>query len=162
MFKIERQCGQFVEDTARTLQPAGAVYYAVDEADVRRILARPLTMIGSDRLAHDARLHPRLWGTCARVLGHRARDENLFSLPSVIHKMTVLPVSRFGLKARGLIKVGAFANVVLFDPARTIDRAPYADPDAASQSIVKVWVNGALACADGEVFNAKAGHGPRH
>lgn len=76
--------------------------------------------------------------------------------------MTGLPASRFGLQARGLIEVGAFADVVLFDPARMLDRAPYADPDAASEGIVKVWVNGALACADVEVFNAKAGHGPRH
>ena len=76
--------------------------------------------------------------------------------------MTGLSAARFGLKPRGLILVGAFADVVLFDPARMIDRAPYADPDAASEDIVKGWVNGALACADVEPFNAKAGHRPRH
>ena len=78
MFDIKRQRGQYVEDTARPLQPASAVYFALDETDVRRILARPLTMIGSDSLAHDERPHPVFRGNFARVLEHRACDENLF------------------------------------------------------------------------------------
>lgn len=158
LLALARERGQNPEDTARSLQPAGAVYFAMLEADVRRILAHPLAMIGSDGLAHDERPHPRLWGTFARVLGHYARDENLFSLPAAIHKMTGLPASRFGLKNRGVIEVGAFADMVLFDPTRVIDRATYAEPDAASEGMVKVWVNGVLACADGEVINAAAGH----
>jgi N-acyl-D-amino-acid deacylase len=157
LFSIARERGQNPEDTARSLQPAGAVYFAMAEADVRRILAHPLTMIGSDGLAHDARPHPRLWGTFARVLGHYARDENLFSLPTAIHKMTGLPASRFSLKDRGVIDVGAFADMVLFDPSRMVDRATYAQPEAESEGIVKVWVNGMLACADGELVNSRAG-----
>jgi N-acyl-D-amino-acid deacylase len=157
LFDIARERGQAPEDTARSLQPAGAVYFAMQEADVRRILAHPLTMIGSDGLAHDERPHPRLWGTFARVLGHYARDENLFSLPTAVFKMTGLPASRFGLKDRGVIQVGAFADMVLFDPSRMIDRATYAQPEAESEGIAKVWVNGVLACADGEVVNSAAG-----
>ena len=157
LFDIARERGQTPEDTARSLQPAGAVYFAMLEADVRRILAHPLTMIGSDGLAHDERPHPRLWGTFARVLGHYARDENLFSLPTAVHKMTGLPASRFGLKDRGVIKVGAFADMVLFDPNRIIDRATYAHPEAESAGIVKVWVNGVLVCAEGELVNLSAG-----
>ncbi len=157
LFEMARKRGLSPEDTARSLQPAGAVYFAMNEADVRRILAHPLTMIGSDGLAHDTRPHPRLWGTFARVLGHYARDENLFSLPTAIHKMTGLPASRFGLKNRGVIEVGAYADMVLFDPARMIDRATYADPDAPSEGISKLWVNGVLTCADGEVVSSTAG-----
>jgi N-acyl-D-amino-acid deacylase len=139
------------------LQPAGAVYFAMDEADVRRILAHPLTMIGSDGLAHDQRPHPRLWGTFARVLGHYARDENLFSLATAVHKMTGLTASRFGLTDRGVLKPGACADMVLFDADRVIDRATYADPEAAPEGIEYVWVNGVLACVRGEVVCADAG-----
>ncbi len=65
---------------AERLLPAGAVYFELDEADVRRILAYPHTMIGSDGIPHDVHPHPRLWGTFPRVLGHYARDEGLFPL----------------------------------------------------------------------------------
>jgi N-acyl-D-amino-acid deacylase len=157
LFDIARERGQAPDETARSLQPAGAVYFAMQEADVRRILAHPLTMIGSDGLAHDERPHPRLWGTFARVLGHYARDENLFSLSVAIHKMTGLTASRFGLKDRGVIEVGAFADMVLFDPGHIIDRATYAHPETESEGIAKVWVNGMLVCADGEMVNPEAG-----
>jgi N-acyl-D-amino-acid deacylase len=156
LFDIARERGQNPEDTARSLQPAGAVYFAMFEADVRRILAHPLTMIGSDGLAHDERPHPCFWGTFARVLGHYARDENLFSLPTAIHKMTGLTANRFGLKDRGVIEVGAFADIVLFDPNRMIDRATYAAPEANSEGIFKVWVNGEQPCELGEVVNSVA------
>ena len=157
LFAIARERSENPVDTARSLQPAGAVYFAMHEADVRRILAHPLTMIGSDGLAHDQRPHPRLWGTFARVLGHYARDENLFSLPTAIHKMTGLTASRFGLKDRGVIEVGAYADMVLFDRTRIADRASYADPELASDGINRVWVNGLLACVDGEVVSTSAG-----
>jgi N-acyl-D-amino-acid deacylase len=157
LFDIAKERGQDPEQTARDLQPAGAVYFAMDEADVRRILAHPLTMIGSDGLAHDQRPHPRLWGTFARVLGHYARDENLFSLATAVHKMTGLTAARFGLLDRGVLKPGACADMVLFDAARVIDRATYADPEAAPEGIEHVWVNGVLACTRGEVVCADAG-----
>lgn len=67
-----------LEQAARRLQPAGAVYYGMDESDVRRILAHPLTMVGSDGLPEDPLPHPRLWGAFARVLGHYSRDVGLF------------------------------------------------------------------------------------
>jgi N-acyl-D-amino-acid deacylase len=157
LFDIARERGQDPEDTARALQPAGAVYFAMDEADVRRILAHPLTMIGSDGLAHDQRPHPRLWGTFARVLGHYARDQGLFSLATAVHKMTGLTAARFGLPDRGVLKPGAFADMVLFDATRIIDRATYAHPEAEPEGVHKVWVNGVLAVDAGDVVQAHAG-----
>ena len=157
LFAIARERGENPVDTARRLQPAGAVYFAVHEAAVRRILELPLTMIGSDGLAHDARPRPRLWGTFARVLGHHARDETLFSLPTAIHKMTGLTASRFDPKHRGVIKVGAYADRVLFDPAHIMDGATCADPELASVGIARLWVNGVLACADGDMVSTSAG-----
>ena len=74
-------------------------------------------MIGSDGLPHDTHPHPRLWGTFPRVIGRYARDAGLFSLEAAIHKMTGLTASVFRLKDRGAIRPGAFADLVLFDPA---------------------------------------------
>ncbi len=72
--ELAAEWGCSIEDAAKKLQPAGAVYFAMDEADVRRILSYPHTMIGSDGLPHDAHPHPRLWGSFPRVLGHYARE----------------------------------------------------------------------------------------
>lgn len=131
-------------EAARRLQPAGAIYHSISEPDMRRILAHPATMIGSDGLPHDPHPHPRLWGTFPRVLGRYCREEKLFSLEAAIHKMTALPARRFLLNDRGLIREGYAADLVLFDPATIRDRATYADPMLASQGIAAVWVNGVL------------------
>lgn len=139
-------------DAAIRLQPAGAVYHCMDEADVRRFLTHPLTMIGSDGLPRDPRPHPRLWGTFPRVLGHYARDEKLFPLHTAVHKMTGLPASRFALGARGFIRPGHCADLVLFDPARVRDTASFHDPVRAAEGIDAVWVNGKLAYDGSEVL----------
>ena len=88
-------------EAARRLQPAGAIYHSIAEEDMRRILAHPATMIGSDGLPDDPRPHPRLWGTFPRVLGRYSREEELFSTADAIHRMTAMPAQRFGLAARG-------------------------------------------------------------
>lgn len=143
-------------DAAIRLQPAGAVYHGMDEADVRQILAHPLTMIGSDGLPRDPRPHPRLWGTFPRVLGHYSRDEQLFPLHTAVHKMTGLPASRFAMGARGFIRAGWCADLVLFDPARVRDTASFHDPIRAAEGISAVWVNGCLSY-DGRQVVARAG-----
>ncbi|AKC88328.1 D-aminoacylase [Pseudoxanthomonas suwonensis] len=142
---------------ARRLQPAGAVYHCMDEADVRRILSHPLTMVGSDGLPRDPRPHPRLWGTFPRVLGHYARDEKLFPLHTAVHKMTGLPAARFGLRDRGLIREGACADLVLFDPATVRDVADFHDPVRPAAGIYAVWVNGRLAYDGREVAGERHG-----
>ena len=84
-------------------QPAGAIYFMLDEKDVQRILAFGETMIGSDGLPHDAKPHPRLWGTFPRVLGHYSRDLELFPLETAVYKMTGLTARKFGLEGRGVL-----------------------------------------------------------
>jgi N-acyl-D-amino-acid deacylase len=145
-------------DAARRLQPAGAIYHSILEADMRRILAHPATMIGSDGLPNDPRPHPRLWGTFPRVLGRYSRDEQLIRLPDAVRKMTAMPAQRFGLAGRGLICEGYSADLVLFDPGTIIDTATFSDPVRAAKGIAGVWVNGVLSySAEGPTTN-RAGH----
>jgi N-acyl-D-amino-acid deacylase len=131
-------------EAAQKLQPAGAIYHSISESDMRRILAHPATMIGSDGLPNDPRPHPRLWGTFPRVLGRYCREEKLLTLPDAIHKMTEMPAKRFGLAERGVIAKGYFADMVLFDPGRIVDTATFSDPIRPAQGIVGVWVSGVL------------------
>jgi N-acyl-D-amino-acid deacylase len=144
-------------DAARKLQPAGAIYHSLSEADMRKILAHPATMIGSDGLPNDPRPHPRLWGTFPRVLGRYSRDEELISLPDAIHKMTGMPAQRFGLAERGMIRVGYCADLVLFDPEKIIDTATFIDPVRAAQGIAGVWVNGVLSYTSEGATGSRAG-----
>jgi N-acyl-D-amino-acid deacylase len=154
---IASEWGVDVHEAARRLQPAGAIYFQMDEADVRRVLSSRLTMIGSDGLPHDAHPHPRLWGTFPRVIGHYARDEGLFSVETAIHKMTGLTAGVFRLKDRGAIRAGAFADLVVFDPARIIDKATYDSPLQYSDGIVSVFVNGTKSYAAGTGILQRAG-----
>lgn len=144
-------------DAAKKLQPAGAIYHSMSEADMRRILAHPAVMIGSDGLPHDPRPHPRLWGSFPRVLGRYARDEKLFSLPRAIHKMTGLPAARFGLQERGLVRAGFHADLVLFDFQRIQDTATFDEPIRPAEGIEGVWVNGVLTYDSPTVTGARAG-----
>jgi N-acyl-D-aspartate/D-glutamate deacylase len=131
-------------EAARKLRPAGAIYHSISEDDMRKILAHPATMIGSDGLPNDPRPHPRLWGTFPRVLGRYSRDERLITLPNAVHKMTGMPAQRFGLAGRGLIREGYCADLVLFDAEKIVDRATFNDPVRPSEGIAGVWVNGVL------------------
>jgi len=131
-------------EAARMLQPAGAIYHSISEDDMRRILAHPATMIGSDGLPNDPRPHPRLWGTFPRVLGRYSREENLITLADAVHKMTGMPATRFGLEERGLVREDYAADLVLFDPESIIDTATFTDPKAKAKGIAGVWVNGVL------------------
>ncbi|WP_313334531.1 N-acyl-D-amino-acid deacylase family protein [Pseudomonas oryzihabitans] len=154
---IAADWGLGLQETARRLQPAGAVYYGMSEADVRLILAHPLSMIGSDGLPEDPFPHPRLWGAFPRVLGHFSRDLGLFPLHTAVHKMTGLSAARFGLAGRGLIEPGAQADLVLFDPARIRDVADFSDPQRPAEGIHAVWVNGHLAYAPGQAIGERHG-----
>ncbi len=129
-------------EAARRLQPAGAIYHSIAEEDMRRILAHPATMIGSDGLPCDPRPHPRLWGTFPRVLGQYCREEGLISLPEAVRKMTGLPAMRFALAERGLIREGYWADLVLFDAETVLDTSTYEAPVSAARGIAGVWVNG--------------------
>jgi N-acyl-D-amino-acid deacylase len=150
-----------VAQAVQRLQPAGAIYFQMSEEDVRRILAFPPTMIGSDGVPHDAHPHPRLWGTFPRVLGHYCRDEKLFDLETAIHKMTGLTARNFGLKDRGTLRPGGFADVTLFDPATVADRATFKEPTTPSAGIALVMVNGTPVWENGRATGALPGRALR-
>lgn len=155
---IAKDWGLSERDAAEKLTPAGAIYFQMDEADVQRILAHPLSMIGSDGLPHDAYPHPRLWGTFPRVLGHYARDLGLFSLETAVHKMTGRTAAVFGLADRGVIRAGAFADLVLFDPETVRDTSTFDAPTLVADGIEETWVNGQSAYVHGAgATTARAG-----
>lgn len=144
-------------DAAKKLQPAGAVYHGMSEQDVQKILAHPLTMVGSDGLPVDPLPHPRLWGAFPRVLGHYSRDLQLFSLPEAVRKMTRMSADRFGLEDRGRIAVGAAADLVLFDAAQVKDSATFSQPQQLAEGIHSVWVNGVLSYQNKKMTGERAG-----
>lgn len=130
------------EEALSRLQPGGAIYHMMDEDDLDRIISHPKCMIGSDGMPHDKAPHPRLWGTFPRVLGHFCRERGLFSLEEIVRRITSLPATEFGLANRGIIKVGAFADLVLFDAERINDIATYSAPATPAVGIEMVFVNG--------------------
>jgi N-acyl-D-amino-acid deacylase len=144
-------------EAAKRLQPAGAIYHSIFEDDMRRILSHPATMIGSDGLPNDPRPHPRLWGTFPRVLGHYCREQKLFSLQEAIYKMTGMPAEKFGLPQRGRIREGYYADLVLFDPEKIIDKATFSDPTRPAVGIERVWVNGALSYTSQGATESRSG-----
>ena len=144
-------------EAGRRLQPAGAIYHSISEEDMRRILAHPATMIGSDGLPNDPRPHPRLWGTFPRVLGRYAREEELFSLEEAVHKMTGMPARRFQLQDRGLIRAGFAADMVLFNARTICDEATFEHSTLPSRGIAGVWVNGVQSYGDTGATGQRAG-----
>jgi len=139
---VARDWGLSDRAAGERLLPAGAIFFQMDEMDVQRILAHRLAMIGSDGLPHDSYPHPRLWGTFPRVLGWYARDLGLFSLEDAVRKMTGHTAEVFGMTDRGVIRVGAYADLVLFDPATVRDAATYDAPTKPAEGILESWVNG--------------------
>lgn len=146
-----------LEEAGQRLMPAGAIYYNMDEQDVRRVLRYPLTMVGSDGLPNDPMPHPRLWGAFPRVLGHYSRDEKLFPLTTAVHKMTGMSAARFQLAERGLVKCGYFADLVLFDPETIRDVASFSDPQRPADGIEAVMVNGVMSYGQNNNVIGRAG-----
>jgi len=154
---IARQLGVSEEEAVKRLSPAGGIYFRLDEKDVQTILRHDKVMIGSDGLPHDAAPHPRLWGSFPRVLGHYGRLLGLFPLEMAVYKMTGLTAKNFGLKDRGVLKEGAFADLTLFN-AETIDEAAtYELPIAPARGIDAVIVNGDVVWRGGQSTGARPG-----
>ncbi|KVE01866.1 N-acyl-D-amino-acid deacylase family protein [Burkholderia anthina] len=153
--------GDSIDAAIDALRPAGAIYFVMDEADVERIMRHELTMVGSDGLPNDMRPHPRLWGTFPRVLGEFSRERGLFPLETAVRKMTGLTAEQFGIAERGRLAVGHYADLVVFDPARVIDRATFASPTLRPEGIEHVFVNGHAVLEHGRHTGARPGQALR-
>jgi N-acyl-D-amino-acid deacylase len=139
------------------LRPGGGIYHQMDEADLRRILTFPPSLVGSDGLPHDKRPHPRLWGTFPRVLGHYVRERGDLTLEQAVAKMTGQTAKVLGLSERGFVRPGHHADLVLFDPATVLDRATYDDPEEPAAGIEMVLVNGAATYEKGAMTQSRPG-----
>jgi N-acyl-D-amino-acid deacylase len=155
---IAEEWGTSEASAAERLMPGGASYFQMHEQDMRAILKHSCCMVGSDGLPHDSLPHPRLWGTFPRVLGRYARELNILSLETAVHKMTGLAAATFALPNRGRIAVGMNADITVFDPNTIIDRATYEAPTRLSEGIVHVFVNGSLAWTQSSATSARNGH----
>ncbi len=129
--------------------------FAMDETDIELIMAWPNTVIGSD--GDLAGVHPRGFGAFTRFLGHYIRERNVMSLEEGIRKMTSLSAQHVGIAERGSIRVGHYADLVLFDPEQVRDRATPEAPHLPSSGIEKVWVNGQLVFEGGQVTGSRPG-----
>ena len=154
---IAREMGCSIHDAADRLQPAGAIYFMMDEKDVQSAMAHPGAMIGSDGIPFDTHPHPRLWGTFPRVLGHYARDLKLFPLEDAVRRMTSYSAQRFNLTKRGEVRPGFYADICVFDPATIIDTATFEKPISPARGIDVVLCNGAVVWRDGKPGDGRAG-----
>ena len=125
------------------------------ESDIKAFYQQPWVMVASDGGIGAA--HPRGAGTFPRVLGVLVREKHWLTLPEAVRKMTSLPAERLNWKDRGVIREGAFADVVLFNPDTVIDHATYSNPTALSTGIEKVFVNGMLVWDSGKATGSKPG-----
>ena len=133
-----------------------AMYFMMDEQVLRTALRNSWVSVGSDgpSLAaeppfSDTPTHPRSYGTFARILGRYVREQELLTLAEAVRRMTSLPAGNLGLRDRGLLEPGRFADIVVFDPATVADRATYEDPHRYATGVRHVVVNGDAALVDG-------------
>lgn len=136
------------------------IFHGMAEPDVATFMRHPLTMIASDggprQLGADVP-HPRSYGNNARVLAKYVREEKVLTLPEAIHRMTLLPARRFKLGDRGSIQAGAWADLVLFDPATVRDVSSFDQPHHYSEGFSHVWVRGTAVIATGQLTHARPG-----
>ncbi|AOT02594.1 N-acyl-D-amino-acid deacylase family protein [Arthrobacter sp. U41] len=163
---VARRRNQEPVDTVLDLLAAAGgdiltVVHGQSEENLRTIMANEFTAIASDgwTLSPEAggRPHPRNYGTYARVLGRYVREEQVLGLEDAVRKMTSLPASRMGLSDRGVIREGAAADLVLFDPSTVADRADFDRPHQFSAGVRTVVVNGRIVIDDGEDTGAVSG-----
>jgi N-acyl-D-amino-acid deacylase len=140
-------------DAAQT--EASIICQSMIESDIKAFYQQPWVMVASD--GGIGASHPRGAGTFPRVLGVYVREKHWLTLPEAIRKMTSLPAERLGWKDRGTLRVGSFADLVLFNPDTVIDKSTYTNPTALPTGIEKVWVNGTLIWDNGKPTSARPG-----
>jgi N-acyl-D-amino-acid deacylase len=147
----------------------GAIFHSMNEDNLRRFLGLPYLVIGSDSSARSTngptwkgKPHPRGFGTFPRFLGRYVRDGALMSVHEGIHKMTMLPAQIFGLRHRGQIKKDFYADMVIFDEERIMDRATFEEPFLTPHGISSVFVNGTPVIREGAPTGMTPGRVLRH
>jgi len=142
----------------------GAIFFMMRESDMQAALKSPFVSICTDSGARatdgplaGSKSHPRGWGTYPRILGRYVRDQHLMPLEFAIRKMTGLPASNVGLRNRGLLREGYFADITIFDPKTVIDRATFEEPNQYPVGINFVVVNGQIEVDQGRRTPALAG-----
>jgi N-acyl-D-amino-acid deacylase len=150
-------------EAARRMMLAGGasmVYHFMQDDDVAAIMRHPIVAIASDAgliAPGQGAPHPRGYGNTARVLGEFVRDRRVLTIEAAVRKMTSLPAEHFGFAGRGVIREGAAADLVVFDPARVGDRSTYAAPHASPDGIAHVIVNGTFVVRGGQPTAARPG-----
>ena len=130
---------------------------------VHPFLAHSHYMMGSDGIFHpDGAVHPRQFGSAARLLGPCVRDHQLFSLEEAVYKMTAFPAQRFGLQDRGVIENGRFADITIFNPRTINDPATYTNPRQYAEGISHVIVNGTVIIQDDQAVTLEKPHPGRY
>ncbi len=167
--EVAKMRGKSPEETAMDLviedgSRVGTVYFLMDENNVKRQVALPWVSFGSDADSEapegvflKSSNHPRAYGNFSRFLGHYVRDEGAAKLPDAIRRLTALPATNLGIKGRGVLQPGYYADVVVFDPATIQDHATFEKPQQLSTGVRDVFVNGVQVLKDGEHTGAKPG-----
>ncbi len=142
----------------------GAIYFMMSEADLRAAMRARFVSFCTDSGARatdgplaGAKSHPRGWGSYPRILGRYVREERLLTLEKAIQKMTGMPATRVGLRDRGFLRAGMFADITVFDPQSVIDRATFEMSNQYPQGIQYVVVNGQISVDEGQRTLALAG-----
>jgi len=142
----------------------GAVYFTMSEDDVKYAMQQPFVSVGTDAGAvnfqgplSESKVHPRAYGSFARILGRYVREQHLLTLEQAIRKFTSLPAQRVGLHDRGILRAGAFADITIFDPNTVNDVATFEDPHRRSVGIEYVIVNGVVSLEHGKVTGQLGG-----
>jgi N-acyl-D-aspartate/D-glutamate deacylase len=144
----------------------GKITFGMSEENVARMISRPWVVIGSDAGGFDPEttttiLHPRSYGTFPRVLGRYVRTDGVLTLEDAVRKMTWSTAQILGLRDRGMVKEGMFADLVIFDPATVIDKATFEQPHQLSVGVKDVFVNGQAVWRDGKLTTARPGRALR-
>ena len=154
-----------VADQLRT----GAIFFSQNEEQLEKILSWNFVMVASDSTARNisgptrvAAPHPRTFGTFPRVLAKYVRERKLLTLEEAVRRMTSLPAETFHIRDRGVIRPGAYADLVVFDPTTVRDEATYGDPNRLPSGIDYVYVNGTRVVQNGMLLDARPGHVLRH
>ncbi|MGA9583026.1 MAG: D-aminoacylase [Allosphingosinicella sp.] len=167
--EVARERGKTAEETAADLivedgSRIQVAYFSMSEDNVRRAVALPWMSFGSDASAQapegvflKSSTHPRAYGNFARVLGKYARDEKVVTLQDAIRRMTSFPASNLGIRDRGALKPGYFADLAIFDPATIRDNATFPRPQRYATGMRHVFVNGVQVLKDGEHTGATPG-----